>query len=182
MTSHLLSSGAKKLKIPRWFHGSRSVNKDPAPHKRQCMHTSRWVDTRIATEAWPLISRTGLISQPAALSQSEAETKRSLSICRLLPCKIFKLNPRDRTRFEERIISQKKYNMAWNWSRPDPLNLAYELSSHSPNKGSKEYPLGGIRDNHSQSTRISIRKRTQLSTYYGLRSHMALMHVLGLLF
>ena len=37
--------------------------------------------------------------------------------------------------------------MPRNWSRPDPLNLAYELSSHSPNKGSKEYPLGGFRDN-----------------------------------
>ena len=36
--------------------------------------------------------------------------------------------------------------MAQNWTRPDPNILAYELSSHSPNKGSKEYPLGGFRE------------------------------------
>ena len=180
MTSHLLSSGAKKLKIPRWFHGSRSVNKDPAPHKRQCMHTSRWVDTRIATEAWPLIPRTGLISRPAIFGQSEAETKRSLSI--LGCCKIFKLKSSGQNPFWRKDYIKKKYNMALNWSRPDPLNLAYELSSHSPNKGSKEYPLGGFRDNTiAKAQEISIRKRIRLSTYYGLRSHMALMHVLGLL-
>ena len=52
----------------------------PCSSQETVLHTSRWVDTRIATEAWPLISCTGLISWPAALSQSEAETKRSLSI------------------------------------------------------------------------------------------------------
>ena len=78
-------------------------------------------------------------------------------------------NPRFRTRYGERIISRKNTTRPQTGRDQTLSILAIELSSHSPKKGSKEYPWEAFKNpNLLTEEEKSIGQGSGLPTYYGL--------------